>query len=116
MSIIKCYKMECEVCKVTGTAQLFFNKANQLRYGRVRHYIKLNADKKPMFEYHAQSREYLIEKLRYVIPQVSQPCDPKQNNLDQDVDQNLKDSNIKLEIGAPAGIRTQDLQLTRLTP
>jgi hypothetical protein len=60
MIIIKCFKLKCEVCGIEGTAQVFYNKAGYLRYGRVQHYLKLNEAKKPMFEYHPQSKEYLM--------------------------------------------------------
>jgi len=66
---IKCCKLKCEVCGVEGTAQVFYNKAGQLRYGRVRHYLKLNESKKPVFEYHAQSKEYLTEKVSLTYPE-----------------------------------------------
>ena len=35
------------MCHVVGSAQLFFNKNNQVRYCRVRHYVGLNEFKKP---------------------------------------------------------------------
>jgi hypothetical protein len=83
MSIIKCLKLECEVRGIEGTAQVFYNKAGQLRYGRVRHFLKLNEAKKPMFEYNPQRKEYLIEKLKYLIPKIAQHNDLNQNNADQ---------------------------------
>ena len=83
MSVIKCYKLKCEVCGIEGTAQVFYNKAGQLRYGRVRHYLKLNESKKPMFEYHKQTREYLNEKLKYIISKIDQHSDLNQGNEDQ---------------------------------
>ena len=49
---IKCVKLECPVCHVVGSAQLFLNKNNQVRYCRVRHYKGLNEFKKPQFTYH----------------------------------------------------------------
>ena len=36
---IKCVKMQCPVCGETGSCQVFFNKQNKLKYGRVRHII-----------------------------------------------------------------------------
>jgi hypothetical protein len=83
MSIIKCFKLKCEVCGIEGTAQVFYNKAGQLRYERVQHYLKLNEAKKPMVEYHPQSKEYLMEKLKYVIPKIDKHNDLNQNNTDQ---------------------------------
>ena len=66
MSVIKCYKLNCEVCGKEGTAQVFYNKAGQLKYGRVRHYLRLNESKKPQFEYHK------IEDLEALKTELSQ--------------------------------------------
>ena len=66
MAIIKCYKLECEVCGVESTYQVFFSKAGVLKCGRVRHYQELNENKKPVFEFNQQSKEHLIEKPKNV--------------------------------------------------
>ena len=44
--------MQCSVCHIAGSAQLFLNKNGYVRYARVRHYKGLNESKKPQFEYH----------------------------------------------------------------
>jgi hypothetical protein len=82
---IKCFKLKCEVCGIESTAQVFCNKAGQPGYGRVRHYRKLNEANKPMFEYYPQSKEYLMEKLKYIIPKIDQ-----HNDLNQTQTKNLK--------------------------
>jgi hypothetical protein len=82
MTVIKCFKLKCEVCNNEGTAQVWFSKTGELKFGRVRHYLRLNENKKPMFEYHKQSKEYLMEKLKYIIPKIDQPADQFQNNED----------------------------------
>ena len=112
MSAIKCYKLKCEVCGIEGTAQVFYNKAGQLKYGRVRHYQKLDENKKPMFEYHPQSKEYLTEKLKLVLPKID-PIDPKQNNNDQDVDQNLRVFNSNQVMEPRAGFGPATITLPR---
>jgi hypothetical protein len=48
---IKCVKLQCPVCGETGSCQIFFNKQNEIKYGRVRHYTGLNESKKPQFSY-----------------------------------------------------------------
>ncbi len=49
---IKCLKLKC-TCGKEGLAQAFLNKSGQVRYARVRHYLKLDSEtKKPVFEYH----------------------------------------------------------------
>jgi hypothetical protein len=49
---IKCVKAECPSCKVTGSIQLFLNKAGEVRYARTRHYLHIDKDsKKPQFSY-----------------------------------------------------------------
>ena len=52
MTKIKCVKLECPVCHIVGSAQLFHNKKNEVRYCRVRHYVGLNEFRKPQFTYH----------------------------------------------------------------
>jgi hypothetical protein len=86
---IKCVKLKCEVCGREGTAQLFYNNSGELKYGRVRHYLRLNEAKKPQFEYHKQSKEYLNEKLKFVSANNDLNIDQSQNN----VDRKLKESN-----------------------
>ena len=108
MSVIKCYKLNCEVCGKEGTAQVFYNKAGQLKYGRVRHYLKLNEAKKPQFEYHAQTKEYLMEKLKYALPKIDQSIDLNQNNADQ----NLKVNSSNLETGKNQEGRSSSLVRT----
>ena len=60
---IKCVKLECPVCHVVGSAQLFLNKNNQVRYCRVRHYIGLNEFRKPQFTYHKINDLLLLKTL-----------------------------------------------------
>jgi hypothetical protein len=43
----------------------------------------LNENKKPVFEYHQQSKEYLIEKLKFILPKIDQHSDLNQGNVDQ---------------------------------
>ena len=48
----KCVKLECPVCKVVGSIQLFLNRSGEVRYARTRHYSHLDKDsKKPQFTY-----------------------------------------------------------------
>ncbi len=51
MKII-CVKLQCPICHIAGSAQLFLNNRNEIRYSRVRQYKGLNEFKKPRFEYH----------------------------------------------------------------
>ena len=44
--------MECPICHIVGSAQLFLNKKNEIRYARFRHYKGLTEKKKPQFDYH----------------------------------------------------------------
>jgi hypothetical protein len=65
MGKFKCFKFECEKCKVVATIQVYFNKSEVMKYGRARHYLKM-FDGKPAFSYCPQSKEYLEEKLRFL--------------------------------------------------
>jgi hypothetical protein len=80
---IKCHKLKCEIFGKEGTAQLFYNKSGELKYGRVRHYLKLNENKKPQFEYHKQSKEYLTEQFKYVSVSNDLNIDQTQDNIDR---------------------------------
>ena len=40
------------MCHVVGSAQVFFNKNDEVRYCRVRHYVGLDEFRKPQFTYH----------------------------------------------------------------
>jgi hypothetical protein len=59
---IKCVKAECEVCHVVGSVQIFLNNKGEIRYSRVRHYLKTEAGK-PKFSYCQQSKSYAEKKL-----------------------------------------------------
>jgi hypothetical protein len=113
MTIIKCFKLKCEICGKEGTAQVWFGKNGDLKFGRIRHYRRLNEAKKPVFEYHAQSKEYLTEQLKFVLPKIAQPIDQKQENLDQDVDQNLNNSSLNQGVEPRAGFGPATITLPR---
>jgi hypothetical protein len=104
---IKCFKFPCEVCSQVSTIQIFFKQNGEVSYGRARHYLKLNDSKKPMFEYHPQSKEYLTEKLKYILATIDQ----KQNSIDQNADQKLKDSSFKLLMAGPMGFEPMTFSL-----
>ena len=76
---VKCIKdFPCELCNVKGTLQILTKN-----YARVRHYKKFK-DKKPVFEYHQQSKEYIDRKLNEIqnIDLTSKSnIDSKLNNL-----------------------------------
>jgi hypothetical protein len=77
MSKFRYFKFEYENYRVVATIQVYFNKANEIRYGRAGHYLKMT-DGKPVFSYRAQSKEYLGEKLRVLC----------QSNLNVNLDNN----------------------------
>jgi hypothetical protein len=60
---IKCYSgIECEVCHIKGMLQVFLNKEDKPKYGRIRHSQK-TGDKKTLFSYHPQSIAYISQKI-----------------------------------------------------
>jgi hypothetical protein len=63
MATIKCFKAQCEVCKVNGLIQVFLNNKSEVRYSRVRHYQGMEAGK-PKFSYCQQSKGYAEIKLK----------------------------------------------------
>jgi len=55
MGKTRCVKdFKCEVCHRLGMLQILSQG-----YARVKRYIKLNEDKRPVFEYHRNSIEYV---------------------------------------------------------
>jgi hypothetical protein len=78
---IKCVKLQCPICHIAGSAQLFLNNRNEIRYARVRHYKGLNENKKPQFEYHKledlQQLETLLKTLNLQFPTVKAPSGHK---------------------------------------
>jgi hypothetical protein len=74
---IKCIKLQCPICSKDGNCQVFFNKQNEIRYGRVRHYIpkeakEYNRDNKYNFSYckleDLQQLETLLKTLDFPFP------------------------------------------------
>jgi hypothetical protein len=69
---IKCIKLQCPICCENGSCQVFFNKQNEIKYGRVRHYTGLNEAKKPQFTYckieGLQQLETLLKTLDFPFP------------------------------------------------
>jgi hypothetical protein len=61
---IKCVKTEkCPICGKDGSIQVFFNKQNKIKYGRVRHYIlKDEEGYNPQVRYNF--RYYKLENLQ----------------------------------------------------
>ena len=47
-----CKTERCPICGNKGSIQVFFNKQNEIKYVRVRHYTGLNEAKKPQFSYY----------------------------------------------------------------
>jgi hypothetical protein len=60
--IIKCVKLECELCGNLASIQIFYNKSGIVKYARARHYLSM-LNRKPQFEYHQQSLDYIERKL-----------------------------------------------------
>jgi hypothetical protein len=106
---IKCFKLPCEVCNQVSTVQVFLRANGEVSYGRARHYQRLNEAKKPVFEYHPQSKEYLTEKLKFILAKIDQ----KQNNIDQNADQKLKVQSLNQELEPRAGFGPATITLPR---
>ncbi len=113
---IVCRKLECPICKVNTSAQLFLRKDNSIRYIRFRHYLKLDKDsRKPLFKYH--SVENLEEYLQTLEAQgiklnIEEPLQNRSlGHIQQkkEYDLNLKDSNHNLRniLWAGSSVRTE---------
>ncbi len=107
--------MQCPVCQVVGSAQLFLNKDGRVRYCRVRHYKGLNEFKKPMFEYHKiedlEALKTLLKNQTLQFPKC-QNGQLGQTQKAEYVAPKLKDPNLnfKLEAG-PLGFEPRTFSL-----
>jgi hypothetical protein len=106
--------MECEVCHVIGSCQVFSNNKGELKYGRVRHYDKVVSGK-PKFTYHPQTLSYVSAQLEKLNQQnLSTSIDvntvalrsKQANDIDQVgqvnagiIDPTRRESGIKIESG-----------------
>jgi hypothetical protein len=115
MNVIKCTKLDsCPICGKDGSLQVFFNKQNQVKYGRVRHYIMKNeTDYNPQvkynFRYHRiedlNTLETLLHSVNFQFPiaQAKHPVQAKSNShvelvsKPKNLDQHNLSSNIELE-------------------
>jgi len=103
---IKCVKTQCPTCQVVGSAQLFLNKKNQIRYARFRHYKGLSENKKPQFTYHkvedleALKTLLLNQDLQFPISENGQLG---QGQTVNNVAPKLKDSSFKGLLAGPLG-------------
>ena len=94
MGKVKCFRnIQCQVCKIKGTLQVFLNSKNEIRYGRIRHYKS-----KGKFSYCKQDVQYIEQVLKNI----------DQNNIDQsknniDLKEALKASNSKNPIRLEPG-------------
>ena len=59
---IKCFRIECEVCRTIGSCQVFYNAQGVPKYSRVRHYEKV-VEGKPKFIYHPQTLAYVLGQI-----------------------------------------------------
>jgi hypothetical protein len=83
--------IECQVCHRIGSLQILGN------YYRIRHYQQLNPDtKKPEFIYHRNDKDY-IEKILSNIKANSDLNNDLKSIINNQYDQNLKESSFKSE-------------------
>ncbi len=92
---IKCVKAECPICGSAGSCQIFLNKQNKIKYGRVRHIIHKNEPGyNPNIKYNfnyckiedLSQLETLLHSINFQFPKSKQNC----------VGQNLTKNNVDL--------------------
>jgi hypothetical protein len=113
---IKCVKMQCPICHIIGSAQLFLNKKNEIRYARIRHYKGLNEFKKPQFDYHkVEDLEALKTLLKTNgISFSTSKADVGQLGQAQTVNYvapKLKDSSLNFNMAGPLGFEPRTFSL-----
>jgi hypothetical protein len=103
---IKCYSgIECEVWHIKEMLQVFLNKEDKPKYGRIRHSQKTE-DKKTIFSYHPQSLAYISQKINLNL------C-----NIDlcqKDGSKGQLNSSSKLELEPSAGFGPATITLPRI--
>ena len=113
---IKCVKMHCPICQVAGSAQLFINKKNEIRYARFRHYKGLSENKKPQFTYHKiedlEALKTLLKNKDLDLP-VSQSGQLGQNQTANNIGPRIKDSSLIQELEPRAGFGPATITLPR---
>ena len=95
---IKCVRLKCEECQIEGTGQIFYNNSLEAKYVRVRHYKGLNANKKPVFEYHKVS---VSPEMQALLKTEVAKFDQKvlgQSQANSYIDQNSKVSSLNQNI------------------
>jgi hypothetical protein len=106
--------MECPICQVAGSAQLFLNKKNEVRYARFRHYKGLNENKKPQFTYHKvedlDALKTLLKKQDLNLS-LSQSGQMGQNQTANNIGPKLKDSSLQSEMAGPLGFEPRTFSL-----
>jgi hypothetical protein len=106
---IKCVKTQCPICHITGSAQLFLNKKNEIRYARIRHYKGLSKNKKPQFDYHKVED---LEALKTLLKTNGISFSTSKTDVGQigqaqtvnDVAPKPKDSSLNFNMAGPLGL------------
>jgi hypothetical protein len=86
----------CPICNIRGSLQIL--SVTTLNSNRIRHYLKLNENKKPVFEYHRVSKEYVEKILSNIKTNPDPNVKVNADQTDQSIathDLNLKDSSLK---------------------
>jgi hypothetical protein len=113
--------MQCPICHITGSAQLFLNKKGEVRYARVRHYKGLNESKKPQFSYckleDLNKLETLLTSLSFHFPQAqSKQLGRKtskefHDQISVSLLSGQPDSSLKFEMAGPVGFEPTTFSL-----
>jgi hypothetical protein len=84
----------CPVCNCGGSLQIL--NSNTLNTNRIRHYLRLDENRKPQFEYHKVSKQF-VEKI-LADQNVKANADQTNSKPDQSIvqpDLNLQESSLK---------------------
>jgi hypothetical protein len=127
MAKIKCIKSEkCPICGNKGSIQVFFNKQNKIKYGRVRHYILkgkegYDPNRKYNFSYckidDLNQLETLLFSLNFQFPQAQQKQLGQKTTKDFHDHTSVSllsgqpDSSLKLKLAGPLGFEPRTFSL-----
>ena len=117
---IKCVKTEkCPICREKGSIQVFFNKQNRIKYGRVRHYSGLNESKKPQFSYckldDLEQLETLLNSLNFQYPKPKSIGHKTPKDFHDHTSRSLlsgqPNSSLKSKVAGPLGFEPRTFSL-----
>lgn len=118
---IKCVSgIRCSECGEVGLSQVFLNNSGQIKYVRIRHYLKLDpTTNKPLFDYHrneiTEELKSLLQAQGFSISDTSKAVigHKPQGQAVKSIAPNLNNSSLNQEVEPRAGFGPATITLPR---